>query len=168
MEPFSTIIAGVGTLLRGLGLHSGRRIPRLHVEVTWTGSDSTGITFTAEVSETRNMVAALNVVLTATLEDVEGPVHTPAPFNLGAGELGRPIRFALERPRFGTLVKANNDAPTLYGKELTVTVKSGRHKASTKWKETLPDPTTDAAQYKALHEVWEIHARDQPAVPNGH
>jgi len=146
-----------------------RRIPRLRVALKCTGGESRAITFIADVSETGNIVRATNVVLTATIEGVEAPVYTHEPFDLGAGELARPaVSFALERPRLGTLVKANNDTPTLYGKELTVTVRSGRHKASTTWKETLPDPTTDAAQYEALHAVWRRHTAAHSTVSNGH
>jgi hypothetical protein len=131
-----------------------RRIPVLHITVKSTG-DGNGVTFTAEVSETRNRVPAVGVRLTAEIEGQ--PVYLHPPFDLHAGVVGHPIRFELERPRYGTLVKGCGDATTLYGKVLTVQVRAGKHHASTTWHEQTFDPETDAARHAAIQDIWRRH-----------
>jgi hypothetical protein len=138
-----------------------RRIPRLDVTVKCTGG-GTGVAFSTSVSETGNIVPALHVVLTAELEGIEEPVFVSAPFDLRAGELGHAVRFSLERPKYGTLVKECNDAETLYGKWLRVTVRSGKHTASATWREDAFDPVTDRGRFDAMQEVWRRHAEGRP------
>ena len=87
-----------------------------------------------------------------------GPWHAyeRPPFNLAAGQIDVQIMFSIGRPQYGTLVKACNDATTLYGRSLTVTAVSDNGGAATaEWHEDEYEP--GSPRYDAMRSVWAEH-----------
>ena len=144
-ETLAAPVANV--LLRALQ----RPVPKLGVSVKCTGGGSQ-IDFTAFVENSGTGHAA-GCMLTAELEGV-GLVFTSGPFGLPAGTFGHPIRFGLDRPRYGDLVHALNNEATIYGRRLTVRLKCGWRSATDFHDEPRYDPETDAARYAAQQEAW--------------
>jgi hypothetical protein len=132
----------------------GRRRPALRVtELKSTGGSSDRLTFTAVVANV-GTAPALGCVLAADLDGL-GDVHRSQPFNMPPDELQHPVRFALERPRYGDLVQQFNHAFTLYGRRLTVrVVVNGNVKARAILEEVSCDPVTDGARFAVQQEVW--------------
>jgi hypothetical protein len=127
----------------------GKPRPELRAELKSTGGGS-GVDFSAKVSEIGNQIPAIGVHVYAELEG-EGVVYEKELFNLAAGELDKLIMFSLERPKHGTLVKACNDATTLYGRALTVTaVSENGGVASATWREIEYDPETERGRWQAM------------------
>jgi hypothetical protein len=132
-------------------LFKGKPTPELHLTVQATGG-GTGVDFTAVLSETANRVPVMGVHFYAELDE-EGVVYKHPPFNLAAGQIDRHINFAIARPRYGTLVKACNDATTLYGRTLTVTAVSDNGGAATAtWHEDEYEP--GSPRYEAMRAAW--------------
>ena len=103
--------------------------PKLALRIESTGGGAK-ITFTAFASNA-GRVPARDCVLTAEL-DGEGVVYRSPPFSLGPLEIGYPISFGLERPRYGDLVERQ---VTLYGRPLTAVLTCGRRRATALFRE---------------------------------
>jgi hypothetical protein len=148
-EPLTLLGPAVNVINRIIG----RRRPRLHIAARNTGGGSQ-VDFTALVSNI-GTAPALGCVLTAELDDGIGVVYESGPFALAEGQVEHPVPFGLERPRYGNLVPALNNVFTLYGRQLTVTVRSGRARAVDVVEEELYNPATDRARHEAQQAAWE-------------
>jgi hypothetical protein len=127
--------------------------PELRLELRGVAQDDGRLEFGAWVSEVGNQVPALGVHLFAEIEG-EGVVFEAPRFKLSAGELDRYVGVVVRRPEHGTLVPACNNEPTLYGRELTVTVVSEKGGIDVvTWRETTYEP--GSARYEAMQRVWE-------------
>jgi hypothetical protein len=122
----------------------GRRKPDLKVRVPSTGGSPGKIDVVANVSNV-GTAPAVECRVMAELNGI-GIVHSSPPFSLGEGELDHWVPFSLERPRHGDLVKALNDATTLYGRRLTVRVRCDGREGSLSGRRTS---TTRSATLRA-------------------
>ena len=104
--------------------------PKLSLQIESTGGGTTKLTFTAFASNAAR-VPARDCLLIAELEG-EGIIYRSPPFNLGPLEIGYPISFALERPRYGDLVDRQ---VTLYGRALTAELRCGKGGATAIFRE---------------------------------
>ena len=128
----------------------GKATPELRLELKCTGGGSGKLDFSVRISEISNSVPAVGIHMYAEIEGV-GLVWEAPPCNLAAGELDREKVFSIERPKYGTLVSACNNEPTLYGRPLTVTAVSENGGAASKtWTEIEYDPETDQARWQAM------------------
>jgi hypothetical protein len=146
--------AGVATFaLRVAEKFQGPK-PELRLRVKWESGSTGQLGFVASVSETRNLVPALDVKVVAEIEEADqvvASIFESQPFDLSAGELNREIRFPVRRPSFGELVPECNNEPTIYGRDLVVTAYSENGGVDVKiWKEIQYSPETDGARFEVM------------------
>jgi hypothetical protein len=138
----------------------GRRKPDLKVRVRSTGGSPGKIDVVANVSNV-GTAPAVEWRVTAELNGI-GIVHSSPPFSLGEGELDHWVPFSLERPRHGDLVKALNDATTLYGRRLTVRVRCDGREGVAQWEEDQYDTVSDAAPDQVQRDLCKCAASTRP------
>jgi hypothetical protein len=117
------------------------------------GGSNTEIDFSAEIVNEGARFCRAEITAVADGQSVR--CH-PAALDLPPNQLPQRVRILVSRPEVGDLIKAFDNAATLYGRTLTVVASVGGERAQRQWTEHVYTTAENSVREEIQQRIWRI------------